>query len=72
MKDGNFDLSWCSDDINGMANPTLHAKPGETITVTLINGGRDSMTLRVPDVKASTGVVKEKGEDHLGHIYRPG
>jgi hypothetical protein len=39
MKDGNLIFLGVSDEINGIANPILSADPGETITVTLINGG---------------------------------
>jgi plastocyanin len=52
-----------SDEINGQANPTLSAEPGQTITVILINGGEGQHDITFPAVKASTGVVKAKGEE---------
>jgi copper-containing nitrite reductase len=63
MKDGNLIFLGVSDEINGIANPTLSADPGETITVTLINGGMGQHAINFPEVKASTAVVKEKGEE---------
>jgi len=62
MKDGNLIFLGVSDEINGIANPALNADPGETITVTLINGGMGQHDITFPEVKASTEVVKEKGE----------
>jgi nitrite reductase (NO-forming) len=63
MKDGNLIFLGVSDEINGIANPTLNADPGETITVTLINGGMGQHDITFPEVKASTETVKEKGEE---------
>lgn len=63
IKDGNLIFLGVSDEINGLANPTLNANPGETITVTLINGGMGQHDITFPEVKTSTGMVKEKGED---------
>ena len=63
IKDGNLIFLGVSDEINGVANPTLNANPGETITVTLINGGMGQHDITFPEVKTSTGMVKEKGED---------
>jgi nitrite reductase (NO-forming) len=63
MRDGNLIFLGVSDEINGLENPTLSAAPGATITVTLINGGEGQHDISFPEVKASTGVVKEKGEE---------
>ena len=63
MKDGNVIFLGVSDEINGKENPTLSAAPGETITVTLINGGMGQHNITFPSVKISTGLVKEKGEE---------
>ena len=63
MKDGNMIFLGVSDEINGKENPTLSAAPGETITVTLINGGMGQHNITFPSVKISTGLVKEKGEE---------
>jgi nitrite reductase (NO-forming)/hydroxylamine reductase len=50
------------DEINGQVNPTLHARAGETITVTLINGGEGRHQLVFEGVNAETEVVEKKGE----------
>ena len=57
IKDGNLIFLGVSDEINGVANPTLNANPGETITVTLINGGMGQHDITFPEVKTSTGMV---------------
>lgn len=63
LRDGNLVFLGVSDEINGIENPTLSAAPGSTITVTLINGGEGQHDITFPEVKASTGVVKQKGEE---------
>ena len=62
IRDGNLVFLGVSDEINGIENPTLSAAPGSTITVTLINGGEGQHDITFPEVNASTGMVKEKGE----------
>ncbi|HAX68326.1 MAG TPA: nitrite reductase, copper-containing [Anaerolineae bacterium] len=62
LRDGNLVFLGVSDEINGVENPTLNANPGARITVTLINGGMGQHDITFPEVKATTGVVKEKGE----------
>jgi len=50
--------------LNGIPNPTLSANPGETITVTLINGGHgDNMNITFPKSKPAQASVQEKGEE---------
>ena len=63
IKDGNLIFLGVSDEINGLANPTLSADAGETITVTLINGGMGQHDITFPEAKVSSKVVKEKGEE---------
>lgn len=63
LRDGRLVFLGVSDEINGMENPTLSAKPGERITVTLINGGEGQHDVTFPEVQASTEVLKEKGEE---------
>ncbi|KAA0276016.1 MAG: nitrite reductase, copper-containing [Chloroflexi bacterium] len=62
LRNGSLVFLGVSDEINGRENPTLSAKPGERITVTLINGGEGSHDISFPEVKASTEVVTKKGE----------
>jgi len=49
-------------DINGMINPTLHANPGETITVMLVNGGEGEHDIYFPNLKIKSERVTEKGK----------
>jgi nitrite reductase (NO-forming) len=63
IRDGNLVFLGVSDEINGIENPTLSAAPGSTITVTLINGGEGQHDITFPEVNATTGVVKEKGQE---------
>lgn len=62
LRNGKLVYLGVSDEINGVENPTLSAKPGDRITVTLINGGEGSHDVSFPEVKASTKVVTKKGE----------
>ena len=63
LRDGNMIFLGVSDEINGVANPTLQAAPGETITVTLINGGNGQHDVTFSDLNANTEVVKGKGSE---------
>ncbi len=63
LRDGKLVFLGVSDEINGMENPSLSAKPGERITVTLINGGEGEHNITFPEVKATSEIVKEKGEE---------
>jgi len=63
LRDGKLVFLGVSDEINGMENPSLSAKPGERITVTLINGGEGEHNITLPEVKATSEIVKEKGEE---------
>ncbi|HSG26355.1 MAG TPA: copper-containing nitrite reductase [Anaerolineales bacterium] len=59
---GNLAFLGVSDKINGVYNPTLAVDPGETITVTLINGGYADHIFSIPDLNLETKVVSKKGE----------
>lgn len=71
LRDGRLVFLGVSDEINGLENPTLSAKPGERITITLINGGEGSHDVTFPEVNASTEVVKKKGESASVTITAP-
>ena len=59
---GNLTFLGVSGKINGIFNPVLHAESGQTITVTLINGGYGDHTFSVPELKIETEAIMEKGE----------
>ena len=63
LKEGSLVFLGVSDEINGQANPTLYAKPGETITVTLINGGMGQHDITFTGIDAGTTQVREKGQE---------
>lgn len=63
LRDGKLVFLGVSDEINGVENPTLSAKPGERVTVILINGGEGQHDITFPEVQASTEVLSEKGEE---------
>ncbi|MCK6540412.1 MAG: c-type cytochrome [Anaerolineales bacterium] len=62
IEDGTPVFLGVGDEINGMVNPELRAEPGETITVTLINGGEGRHQIVFPSLKVKTDEVHEKGE----------
>ena len=63
LRNGNLVFLGVSDEINGQENPTLSAKAGERITITLINGGEGEHSITLPELNASSEIVKEKGEE---------
>lgn len=62
FEDGNLVYLGVGGDINGLVNPTLHANPGETITVVLVNSGEGEHDVSFPDLRVKTKRVKENGE----------
>jgi nitrite reductase (NO-forming) / hydroxylamine reductase len=59
---GNMSFMGVGGEINGILNPTLVAEAGETVTVTLVNGGWGKHDIYFPDLKIGTKEVTEKGE----------
>ena len=62
MSDGKFVFLGVNEDINGTENPALHAKPGEKITVILINGGYGEHDIVFPELNIHSDVIHQKGE----------
>jgi len=62
FKEGNLVYLGVGGDINGLVNPTLHANPGETITVMLVNSGDGEHDVSFPELKIKTKRVIENGE----------
>lgn len=60
--DGEFAFLGVGGDINGIRNPTLVAEPGETVTVTLVNGGWGTHDVYFPGLKIGAEKVVDKGE----------
>lgn len=59
---GDMSFMGVGGDINGILNPTLTAEAGQTVTVTLVNGGWGKHDIYFPDLKVGTKTVSEKGE----------
>lgn len=49
-------------EINGIINPTLQGRPGETITIMLVNGGEGKHEFYIPYLEVKSERVTEKGE----------
>ncbi len=62
FEEGNLAFLGVSGKINGVYNPILSGEPGETITVTLINGGYADHVFVIPELNIETDVVGKKGE----------
>jgi nitrite reductase (NO-forming) len=62
MRDGKFVFVGVNGDINGVTNPTLHAKPGERMTVYLVNSGWGTHDIAFSDLNANSGKIKKQGE----------
>jgi nitrite reductase (NO-forming) / hydroxylamine reductase len=62
FSNGEFTFLGVGGEINGLRNPTLVASPGDTVTVTLVNGGWGSHDVFFPGLKTGTRKVAEKGE----------
>jgi plastocyanin len=62
MRDGNFVYLGVDGAINGVVNPALHAKPGERITVTLVNSGEGTHDIVFSDINAHSDTITRKGE----------
>ncbi|MFH2039355.1 MAG: cytochrome D1 domain-containing protein [Chloroflexota bacterium] len=62
LRDGNFVFLGVDGNINGVVNPALHAKPGERITVMLVNNGYGSHDIVFPAIKVQSDTITKKGE----------
>jgi nitrite reductase (NO-forming)/hydroxylamine reductase len=61
VKDGQLVFIGVGGDVDGVSNPVLHAEPGDTITVTLINGEGAEHDIFFPEVNAKTKRLKGQG-----------
>jgi nitrite reductase (NO-forming) len=62
LRDGKFVFLGVDGNINGLVNPALHAEPGETITVMLVNSGDGTHDIVIPDLNVKSDAITKKGE----------
>ena len=62
MRDGNFIYLGVDGSINGLVNPALRAKPGERITVMLVNSGDGDHDIAFPNLNIQSDTITKKGE----------
>lgn len=62
LRDGNFVFLGVDGSINGVVNPALTAKPGERITVILVNSGEGKHDIVFDGIKVKSDAVTRKGE----------
>jgi plastocyanin/mono/diheme cytochrome c family protein len=62
LRDGKFVFLGVDGPINGLVNPALTAKPGERITVMLVNSGDGNHDIGFPDLKVTSETIRKKGE----------
>ena len=62
IEDGTPVFLGVGDEINSVVNPNLYALPGETITITLVNGGEGDHQIVIPMLKVKSELVHSKGE----------
>jgi nitrite reductase (NO-forming) len=62
MRDGKFVFLGVNENINGAVNPALRAKPGERITVILVNGGHGRHDIVFPELNVKSDTITQQGE----------
>jgi len=62
MRNGKFVYLGVNENINGAVNPALRAKPGEKITVILVNGGHGQHDIVFPELSVKSDAVDQQGE----------
>lgn len=62
LRDGKFVYLGVDGDINGLVNPVLHARPGERITVILVNSGEGTHDIVFPNLNARSASISKHGE----------
>ena len=62
MREGKFVYVGVNENINGAVNPALRAKPGEKITVILVNGGHGQHDIIFPELNVKSSVIDQQGE----------
>jgi nitrite reductase (NO-forming) len=62
MRDGKFVYLGVDGAINGLVNPALQAKPGEYITILLVNSGEGTHDIVFPDLNIHSNIITRRGE----------
>ncbi len=62
MRDGKFVYLGVDGDINGLVNPVLRAKPGERITIMLVNSGEGAHDIVFPALNVTSDKITKQGE----------
>jgi len=62
LRDGKFVYVGVNENISGVVNPTLQAKPGEKITITLINSGDGLHDIVFPDLNVKSHTLDQRGD----------
>ena len=62
LRDGKFVYLGVDGSINGQVNPALHANPGETITVLLVNSGEGAHDIVFPALNVHSDTISKRGE----------
>jgi nitrite reductase (NO-forming) len=62
VRDGKFVFVGVNENINGAVNPALRAKPGEKITVILVNGGHGQHDIVFPELNIKSDKIDQQGE----------
>ncbi len=62
LREGKFVFVGVNEPISGLVNPTLSVKPGERVTITLINSGDGEHDLVIPELKVQSKTISQKGE----------
>ena len=62
MEEGKFVFLGVGGKINGQINPPLTARPGETITITLVNAGEGEHALAITGTNVRSKTISRRGE----------
>lgn len=62
MRDGKFVYLGVDGDINGLVNPVLRVKPGERITIMLVNSGEGAHDIVFPALNVASDKITKQGE----------
>lgn len=62
IREGNFVYLGVDGEINGVVNPALHARPGERITVMLVNSGEGTHDIVFSELNVHSDTITKQGE----------